>query len=62
MTMDFTLVEVKNRHPVTVEKDSSFYLCIQRAALLALKEAGELTQMQYRQTEEALLRQCNAHD
>ena len=62
MKMHFTMIGVRDPHVVTIENDSSFYLCVQRAALLALKDAGVFTQMQYRQAEEALLRQLRRAD
>lgn len=57
MKMYFKLIGIENNHPVKKSTDCSFLLLIQRAALLGLKDAGQITQMQHRQAEEALLRQ-----
>lgn len=57
MKLFFTLIGVENNHPVVRSTDCSFFLLIQRAALLGLKDAGRLTEMQHRHAEEALLQQ-----
>ena len=56
--MLFRFIENTNAHLITRATDCSFLFLIQRATLLALKEANHLTEMQYRQAEEVLLQQC----
>lgn len=55
-----TLVKVEDNRPVTRASDPDFYFALQRGVLLSLKEAGELTHMQYRYAEEALRQQRSA--
>ena len=57
MNTIFRLIGLENDHPVTKASDRNFLVLIQRAVLLALKDAGTLNEMQHRQAEEELLRQ-----
>ena len=52
-----TLCHVENNAPIT-QKDAEFLYNYQESILLALKQAGTLTQMQYRHTAEKLARQA----
>ena len=45
------LRSVENDRRITKEQDQEFLYTYQRAVLLALKEAGQLTEMQYRYAE-----------
>lgn len=66
MKMNFYPLGVENLHPITYASDSSFMLLIQRAALLGLKDAGLLNEMQLRHTDDLLLKQyrdvCSTSD
>ena len=55
--MTFRPIGVKNDRPVIKKTDGEFLYLIQHAALLGLKDAVYLTQMQYRQAEEKLRQQ-----
>lgn len=48
------LQRIENDRPITKETDYEFLYTLQNALLLALKEQGRLTQMQYRHAEERL--------
>lgn len=52
-----TLQQVDNDRKVTKDTDREFLFLYQRALLLALKDLGVLTEMQYRSAEEALKKQ-----
>ena len=54
------LRSVENDRRITKEQDQEFLYTYQRAVLLALKEAGQLTEMQYRYAEGKLKEQCRA--
>lgn len=54
---EITLKSVENEHKITKETDGEFLYEYQKAILLALAEAGRLTQAQYRYAEEKLRRQ-----
>lgn len=54
---EITLKTIENNHRITRKADSEFLYEFQKAVLLALLEDGELTEMQYRYTEEKLRRQ-----
>lgn len=53
------LVQVEDHRAITREADFDFFFELQRGVLLSLKEAGTLTQMQYRNAEDALKEQRN---
>lgn len=46
------LKSVENDRSITEEQDAEFFDLMQKAVLLALKEAGKLNEMQYRYAEE----------
>ena len=46
------LKSVENDRSITEEQDAEFFDLMQKAVLLALKEAGRLNEMQYRYAEE----------
>ena len=48
------LRSVENDRRITKEQDHAFLYAYQRAVLLALKEAGQLNETQYRYAEEKL--------
>ena len=48
---------VENDRRITKEQDQEFLYTYQRAVLLALKDAGQLTEMQYRYAEGKLKEQ-----
>lgn len=48
------LQRIENDRSITKETDYEFLYTLQNALLLALKEQGRLTQMQYRHAEERL--------
>lgn len=48
---------IENDRKITKEQDYEFLYEYQRAILLALKEAGQLTEMQYRTAEDKLKEQ-----
>lgn len=54
------LIKVETNRSITREGDSDFFFELQRSVLLSLKEDGKLTQMQYRNAEEALKEQRSA--
>ena len=54
------LRSVENDRRITKEQDQELLYTYQRAVLLALKEAGQLTEMQYRYAEGKLKEQCRA--
>ena len=54
------LRSVENNRRITKEQDYEFLYEYQRAILLALKEAGQLTEMQYRYAEGKLKQQRRA--
>ena len=54
------LIKVEANRSITREGDSDFFFELQRSVLLSLKEDGKLTQMQYRNAEEALKEQRSA--
>ena len=54
------LIKVEANRSITREWDSDFFFELQRSVLLSLKEDGKLTQMQYRNAEEALKEQRSA--
>ena len=54
------LRSVENGRRITKEQDQEFLYTYQRAVLLALKDAGQLTEMQYRYAEGKLKEQCRA--
>lgn len=53
----YKFIDTENDHLITKASDTDFFLLIQRAALLGLKDSGFLMEMEYRQAEESLLRQ-----
>jgi hypothetical protein len=57
MGIYFRLIGIKNHRLITKQNDCNFIFHIQQAALLGLKESGQITVMQYRQAEEMLLKQ-----
>lgn len=57
MKMNFYPLGTENVHPISNATDSSFVLLLQQAALLGLKDAGQLNEMQHRQAEKSLLGQ-----
>lgn len=61
MKMFFKPIGVENDHPIKKTTDSNFFLLIQQAALLGLKDEGDLTEMQHRHAEENLLQQFSKH-
>ena len=54
------LIKVAENRSITRERDSDFFYELQRGVLLSLKDMGKLTQMQYRNAEEALKEQRSA--
>lgn len=61
MKMVYKLIEVTDEHPVIESRDYGFWDLMQRAALLGLKEAVQLNEIQCRQAEEILLAQFRKH-
>ena len=57
MKMKFTPLPVIHEHPVTQSAAPAFLYLIQHGALLGLREAGYLNEMQLRQAEDALQQQ-----
>lgn len=53
----FRLVSIENQHAINASTDSDFLFLMQRAVLMGLKEAGSLSELQYRHAEESLLKQ-----
>ena len=53
-------IKISENRSITRERDSDFFFELQRGVLLSLKEAGKLTQTQYRNAEEALKEQRRA--
>lgn len=45
---------IDNSHPITKETDQAFLYLLQSSLLLALKELGQLNEIQYRNAEEQL--------
>ena len=54
------LIKVEENRSITREKDSDFFYELQHGVLLSLKDMGKLTEMQYRNAEEALKEQRRA--
>lgn len=54
------LVRIENDRPITKDTDSEFFYSYQNSVLLALKQAGTLSEMQYRYVEEKLREQRRA--
>ena len=54
------LIKVEQNRSITREMDSDFFYELQRGVLLSLKDMGKLTEMQYRNAEEALKEQRRA--
>ena len=54
------LLKVRENRSVTREEDPDFFFELQRGVLLSLKEAGKLTEMQYRNADETLKEQRSA--
>ena len=54
------LLKVEENQSITQENDVYFFFELQRGVLLSLKDMGKLTEMQYRNAEEALREQRNA--
>lgn len=52
--------KVEEDRSITRERDSDFFFELQRGVLLSLKDMGKLTEMQYRNAEEALKEQRRA--
>lgn len=61
LKMVFKLIGVTDNHPVIKSSDFGFLLLMQHAALLGLKDSGQLNEMQCRQAEESLLDQFRNH-
>ena len=59
--MHYKLIESDNQQQISKQSESDFYILIQRAVLLGLKEAGRLNEMQHRQAEATLLEQHRAY-
>ena len=51
------LTKIENDHKITVETDFQFIYHVQHALLLALREKGTISIMQYRQADDALRKQ-----
>ena len=51
------LTKIENDHKITAETDLQFLYHVQHALLLALREKGTISTMQYRQADEALRKQ-----
>lgn len=58
MKMCFRITDVVNQHPIAGDTDGSFLFLIKLAVLMALREQGNMTEMQLRHAEELLHRQC----
>ena len=54
------LARVEDDRPLTRDSDIDFFFELQRGVLLSLKDMGKLTEMQYRNAEEALKEQRRA--
>ena len=54
------LLKVEETRSITRDADIDFFYELQRGVLLSLKEAGKLTETQYRNTEEILKEQRRA--
>lgn len=48
------LISIENNRPVSKSTDAEFWYQFQNSVLLALKQAGTLTEMQYRCAEEKI--------
>ena len=57
MRMSYRSIGISKCHLIKRRTDCKFFLLIQRAVLLGLKEAGCLNEMQHRQAEAKLLEQ-----
>lgn len=57
MRMFYKAMENSDCHSISRQTDWNFIFLIQRALLMALKEKGQLNEMQYRQAEGILLKQ-----
>ena len=51
------LTKIENDHKITAETDFQFIYHLQHVLLLALKERGTISTMQYRQADELLRKQ-----
>lgn len=60
MKTDAVLKQIHNEHPIRKSTDAEFLFLIQRAALLGLKDAGILNEVQHRHAEEMLTQQHRA--
>ena len=54
------LITVEDNRSIARDADIDFFYELQRGVLLSLKEAGKLTEMQYRNAEETLKEQRRA--
>ena len=54
MKTNYTFTGVESPHEITIETDREFYLLLLFAMLTGLKDAGILTQMQCRRTQQLL--------
>ena len=54
------LIKVEKNRLITRDSDIDFFNELQRGVLLSLKDMGKLTEMQYRNAEEALKEQRRA--
>ena len=54
------LIKVEENRSITRDADIDFFFELQRGVLLSLKDMGKLTEMQYRNAEEALKEQRSA--
>lgn len=58
MVKRFTVLsKIENDHRITVESDPQFLYHVQHTVLLALRESGTISTIQYRQAEEGLRKQ-----
>ena len=51
------LTKIENDHKITAETDLQFLYHVHRALLLALREKGTISTVQYRKVDEALRKQ-----
>ena len=49
-----SLIEITNNHEITKKENPGFYLNLEHALLLSLREQGLLTEIQYRLAKEQL--------
>lgn len=61
MKLIFKLIEVENKRSLDIGTDSEFIYLIQHAALLGLKDAGLITEMEHRNTEQIIIRQYRTY-